>query len=106
MTRLGADPEHDVVVTALNLVYHAHFANGRYRLAPLGHAQEYAWVPEVWTRMGWRDVDVLVAEGRVYVSDFAADDDEARAAYDALATRYRLEPVDDAARLARVHPRP
>jgi hypothetical protein len=108
MERIGADPDTDVVVTALNLVYHDHFSNQRYRLQPLSPVQDYAWVSEIRARMPWRAIDELVAAGRrVYVADFAIDDDDddARGALRSLADRYRLESVDADAHLARVEPR-
>jgi hypothetical protein len=105
MDRIEASAGSHVVVTALNLVYADHFSNHRYLLVPLSPHQEYARVPEVQARMPWADVDRLLAEGRqVYVSDFATDDDDAKAAFGALAARHRLEPITDAGlALARVH---
>ncbi len=104
MERVGARPETHVVLTALNLVYLDHFANRRYTIAPLSREQEYARVPELAAIAAPPDLDALLAEGRqVFLSEFAAADDEARKSLAALAIHYRLEPVPGAGTsLARV----
>lgn len=106
MERIGADPATDVVVTAVNLVYLDHFANGRYTIVPLSPLQDYGWVAEIRTRMPWQEVDALLAAGRrVYVTDFATDAPVLQDAFRTLAGQHRLEPVDADARLSRVYPR-
>jgi hypothetical protein len=104
MEGIGAQPETHVVLTPLNLVYLDHYSNQRYTIAPLSRDQEYARVPELAGVAGPLDLDALLAAGRqVYLSSFAADDEEARAALDALTVRYRLEPVPAAgAALSRI----
>jgi 4-amino-4-deoxy-L-arabinose transferase-like glycosyltransferase len=94
MERIGARSETHIVLSALNLVYLDHYSSKHYTIAPLSPHQEYARVPELAPIVASPRIADLLAQGReIYVSEFGADDDDARAALRAIAERYRLEPV-------------
>lgn len=71
MDRIKAKPETHFVISALNMVYHDHFSNHKYKLMPLAPSQEYARSKEVRVKLNIPNVDELLNNNcSVFVTDY------------------------------------